>query len=136
MTDEERLAQLESMRAFIIQEIRALKDKIKNAERPKGNHHRLTYSGLFVQTDCLVPFIQRYKDDSGSITSLADRASVSNETIYNILKGKNKWTREEVAESIMLALGLPHEFQDFALVRIGRKYEVKPEPPFSHFVEE
>jgi|SRR6185503_491764 len=136
MTDDERLAQLENMRVFINQEIRNLKTKIKNAERPKGNHHRLTYSGLFVQTNCLVPFIQTYKDNNGSIYALADHANVSYHTIANILKGKHRWTREEVAESIMLALGLPHEFNNFALVKISRKYRVVDEPPFSHFEEE
>lgn len=136
MTDEERLAQLEGIRTFINHEIRNIKTRMKNAERSKGNHNRLAFSGKFVQTSCLVPFIQTYKDNGGSIPSLADRANIDSQTLYNILKGKRMWTREEVAESIMLALDLPHEFNNFVLVKISRKFAVVDEPPFSHYEEE
>jgi len=134
MNDDERLAHLLGLRTFINQEIEQLKRKSR--ERPKGNNNRLAYSGLFVQTSCLVPFIQRYKDEGNSIVALAIRANISDATLYGILNGRNRWTREEIAESIMMALGLPHEFNEFALVRIKRKHEVVSEPPFTHFVEE
>lgn len=136
MNDDERLVHLKNMRVFIDQEIARITKKQKNAKRPSGNHHRLTYSGLFVQTSCLVPFIQSYLNEGKSALSLADAANVSPSTVTNIMKGKNRWTREEVAESIMLALNLPHEYRDFALVRIQRKYQIEVEPPFTHYEEE
>ena len=135
MTDDERLVHLQDLKSFIDSEIRRLKEKRRNSERPKGNHNRLAYSGLFVQTSCLVPFIEAYMAEDNKIEPLARRANVSDATIRGILKGKSTWTREEVAESIMMALDLPHEFNNFALVRVKRKYMAQTEPPFSHFEE-
>lgn len=133
--DDDRLTHLFELRHFIDTEIRRIKQRRQTKNRPKGNHHRLTYSGLFVQTTCLVPFIESHISEGNSIDALARRANVSDTTIRGIIKGKQRWTREEVAESIMLALDLPHEFDDFALVRIKRKYQVVETPPFSHYEE-
>lgn len=137
MTDDERLAHLLELKSFIDNEIRRIKYRRKNQKKDRntGNHHRLSFSGLFVQTSCLVPFIETHIAEGNTIDSLARRATVSDTTIRGILKGKQRWTREEVAEAIMMALDLPHEFNNFALVRIKRKFTVQDEPPFSHFEE-
>lgn len=137
MTPEEEIIYLENHRSYINSRIQKLKNKIKNDKRPKlEKKTRLSYTGLFVQSSCLVPYLKEWINGDNSFSVLAEQAVVSDGVLYNIWNGKSQWTREETAEAILIALGLPHVFNELEKVRIKRSYAQIQEPPQSQYFEE
>lgn len=135
MTPEEEIVYLEGVRAYVNSRIKKLKEKQYNDKRPKLGGHRLAFSGLFIQAECLIPYIQKAVDNGDSATAIAERAMVSNTTVSNILIRKHTWMREEIADKILMALDLPHVFNELEKVRLKRKVQIV-EPPESQYFEE
>jgi len=137
MTPEEEIIYLQGVKQYLDSRIQKLKTKIRNDKRPKVGMHRLSYSGLWVQADCLIVHVQKHwLDQDRKLRHLEEKSTLSEGTISKIMNGKTQWCREETAEAILIALGLPHVFNEIEKVRIKRKYVEIPEPPFSHYVEE
>lgn len=135
MTPEEELVYLEGVKSYVNGRIQQLRRKINRSKQPKLAGHKLSYSGLFIQSSCLVPHIEAWIDRGKSIAVLGERANLSDTTIQRIMRGKVQWTREETAEAILIALDLPHVFTLLEKVRIRRKYEIKTEPESRYFEE-
>lgn len=136
MTPEEEIIYLEGVKEYANSRIKQLKQKVYNDKRPKPQGHKLAYTGLFVQADCLIPYVQKALNSGDTVSAIAERAIVSTTTISNILIRKHQWMREETAESILLAMDLPHIFNKIEKVRINRKYVETASSPESHFYEE
>lgn len=135
MTPDEEIIYLQGVKQYIDSRIQSIKQKQKNSKRPKVGH-KLSYSGLFIQADCMIPYIEDAIKNGDSTTAIAERAVVSGTTVSNILIRKYQWMREEVADSILTALGLPHVFNDIPKVRIKRKVSVVNPVPESQYFEE
>lgn len=137
MTPEEELIYLEGLKEYINTRMKALHNKVSNDKRPRFSGHKLSYNGLYVQSSCLIPFIKREIDSGVSIMALAARATVSDTQIRRILNGQIEWTREEIADKIMVrGLALVNEFNDLERVRLKRKYSEIPKKPESPYFEE
>jgi hypothetical protein len=133
LTPEEEIIYLQDLKAYVNSRILQLQNKMRNDKRPKANHHKLSFSGLWVQASCLVPYIE---DWEGSLGQLEENSGLASGTISKIKKGTTIWTREETAEKILLALDLPHVLANLEKVRIKRQVMEMPKPPESQFYEE
>ncbi len=124
MTLDEELEMLTKMRDYINVRIK----QIKWAQKDKPE---LKESYLWVQTSCIAPYLQKFKGQDNGLTRLAEQSGVSYKTLANIRDGKSEWTREDTADKIMMALGLPHIHLE--PVKIKRRV---PEPPPTKFYED
>jgi hypothetical protein len=138
--DKEELEYLLAHRLYISERIDFLRTKIKNSKQPERtlkDATRREYGGWWVATACLAPYVTAWMKEGHSAQALADKVETSSTTIFHIRDGGTEWTRDEIAEAIMLELGLQHVYQNFEKVRIRRKVMPVPvEPPPSHYFEE
>lgn len=128
MTLDEELDLLIKMRDYANARIKTIRWMKKNNEpkvkEPEANH-------LWVQTDCITPHVDKYLKMGNTIESLAARARVSHNTIKNIRDGLTQWTREDVSDSLMMAMGLPHV--ELPAVRIRPR--IGDRPPSQYYEE-
>lgn len=128
MDVDEELQQLIAIRDYAnkrIRELRSLinmvKPKMPTDEIPDGSYKWVRVSD-----------ISKYVNDwDGTWTQLALDSGTSTKTISNIRDGLAKWVREDTADRIMMALGLPH-----ISIELHDKRPEIPNPPPSHYYEE
>lgn len=112
--------------------------QIRWNQRQNRIRHGITASGnksegkhMWVPSDCIAPHIDRYLRMGSTMEALAARANCSHKTIKNIKDGLTKWTREDVADRLMMAMELPHI--ELPVVKIR---PTTVDPPPSQYYEE
>lgn len=121
MTLDEELELLIKMRDYANSRIRAIRFTQKETQ-PKRDV--VQGNNLWVQTDCITPHVEKHLRMGNTMEALAARAHVSHKTVKNIRDGLTQWTREDVSDSLMMAMGLPHI--ELPTVRIRPRIDARP----------
>lgn len=133
MTLEEELDELVKMRDFMNNRIKLLRNKIRERSiDPDGFENE---APMFVKTSELSEYVRQVVDDGVSKADIAKAANVSLSTVENIYEDKTRWTMETIAESILIAIGMPHVYTNIELVKRTRKAPVVDRPPSQYFEE-
>lgn len=136
MTPDEEIIYLQGMKQYLDRRLQYLRQKQKQ-RKVESPGYKLSYSGLWVQSDCIAPLIQEHWLDHGhSLAALEAKANIGTGVLSKITNGKTQWTREEFADKILMALDLPHLFNDLPKARVRRQVMPITEPPKSQYWEE
>src|SRR5574339_750453 len=105
MNVEEELDMLLKMRDYANSRIRQIRWMQKNGQpKPTKSSGRF----MWVPSECIAPHIERHLRMGNTIESLAARSQCGHKTITNIKNGLTKWTREDIADRLMMAMELPY----------------------------
>jgi len=133
MTLEEELEELARMRDYVNSRIKLIRNRIRI--RDIDPDHFETEVPLFVRTSELSEYVRQAVADGYNKVDIALASNVSLSTVENIYEDKTRWTREVIAEAILIAIGVPHVYANIELVRRTRKAPA-PSPPPSQYYEE
>ena len=133
MTLEEELEELVRMRDYVNNRIKLVRNRIR--ERSIDPDDFENDVPMLVRTSELSEHVRQAVADGFSKVDIAVASSVSLSTVENIYEDKTRWTREIIAEAILISIGLPHIYTNISLERRTRKAPV-PQPPPSQFYEE
>ena len=118
------------MRDYANARIRQIRWMQKN-NNERHNEPKTTGRFMWVPSDCIAPHIERHLRMGNTIESLAARSQCGHKTITNIKNGLTKWTREDIADRLMIAMELPHI--ELPVVKIR---PASIDPPPSQYYEE
>lgn len=132
MNIDEELEELIRLRDYATKRIRELKStKRLVANNKQGSSEEYVRKHLWVQTSCITPHVKKELEKGTTLEGLAQRAGVAYRTIANLRDGTNQWTREDIADKVMMAMDLPHIHLEAVTVKRG-----VPEPPPSKYYED
>jgi Helix-turn-helix len=122
-TVQDELRALYQIRALIDERIAFFETQlvVRNVVQKRSNGS--LYPG--VNTEDLKPYIQEWVDQGYTLRTLADKAMISETTLQKIMRGSVQMTRDDTADRILTALGLPNVYN-----------ELVPDPPEGQYYEE
>lgn len=115
----EELKELLALQTIIEQRITRLRLRLIAPTVRSGNNQRM------VESRHVRPFITEWIDRGNTLQALADQCVMSDKTLRDIMNHEEKLISERSADKILVALGLPHVYN-----------EIVPEPPPGQYWED